>query len=85
MVFLGIKKVVVGTEAIKISEGMQPKTLIVQNLSASDIYLTSDPHSPITEGVKIDANGGSYSNDFAKKEYYLLSASSGLDVRVEEN
>ena len=80
-----IKKVVVGTEAVKISEGMQPKTLIVQNLSASAIYVTSSPHSPITEGIKIDANGGSYANDYAKRDYYLISDVSGLDVRVEEN
>lgn len=81
---MSIKKVTVGTEAIQISRGLHPKTLQIYNNSASVIYLTTDPQDPIGEGYPIAA-GGQYKNDYAKGNYYLISASSGLDVRVEQN
>jgi len=48
-----IKKVVVGTVPVKISEGINPKTLIIHNRSGNVIYLTSDPTQPTTEGIPI--------------------------------
>ena len=81
-----IKKVVVGTAPIKISEGMNPKTLIIYNNSASMIYLISDPLKPITEGIPIpvgNSTGNPYVNYYAKGDYYLVSNSERLDVTVE--
>lgn len=79
-----IKKVIVGTEPTKISEGKNPKTLIVYNNSLATIYLTSDPTQQTGEGIPVLA-GGSYTNIYAKGNYYLIAGSASLDVRVEEN
>lgn len=76
-----IKKVLVGTEPIKISEGSDPKTLIIYNNGTAIIYLASDPMTK-DGGIPI-APASSYANDYAKGDYYLYSATAGQDVRVE--
>jgi len=77
-----IGKVIVGTTAVHISSGANPKTLIIYNNSSAIVYLISDASKPVGEGMPIAA-GGSYTNWYAKGNYYLIAESNGLDVRVE--
>lgn len=75
-------KRLIGTSPIHIITGSpsDPVDIIVQNLSANDVYFSfsSDP----INGIKITANSY-YANDSLRTSLYLIASGADSEVRIE--
>jgi len=82
-----IKKVIVGINPTKISQGTEPKTLIIINASDAIVYLGTNAMIA-ADGLPIEAISGTtygkYVNYYAKGDYYLYAAADGKTVYVED-
>jgi hypothetical protein len=77
--------VTIGTDAGEIVKENPKRTcLIVYNNSASTIYLLSAQNQKTTDGLPI-LKGETYTNTYSKAAFWAISASTGLDIRVEED
>jgi len=72
----------VGTDAIQLVAAMAGrKSLVVQNLGASDIYVGGTGVTTAS-GIKVAGSGGSLSIDKTAGAVWAISANAGQDVRV---
>lgn len=72
----------VGTAAVQIATALSArKSLIIQNLGASDIFVGGAGVTTAT-GIKVAGSGGSLALDKQTGAVYAISASAGQDVRV---
>ena len=55
--------------------------IIVQNLSANNVYVGSDERVETTTGIKIVPNGY-WANDRRAEPVYLVADAAGSDVRI---
>lgn len=77
------KNVVIGT-TIQLVVGCAPDQVIdilIQNLSANNVYVGDDDVSS-SNGMKIIATTGSYSNDKRKSPVFLVADGASSDVRL---
>lgn len=56
--------------------------ILVQNLSANNVYVGDSPDVTTLTGIKLVATTGSWSNDKRKSSVYLIADGASSDVRV---
>jgi len=56
--------------------------VIIQNLSANNVYVGSDQALSTASGLKLVATTGVFTNDKRQEEIWLVADGAGSDVRV---
>lgn len=57
--------------------------LFVQNLGDAAVYILSAQNLTTSDGIKVAATTGTYTNDDSTNEYWIVADSDTQDVRVE--
>lgn len=79
-----IKKETIGTTAVQVAVAINGMLcdILIQNLSANNVYVTSDISQGVGEGLKIVANG-TYADDQCNEDLFLIADGAASDVRIK--